>query len=1020
MRPPELKYPYLRKLATAMILIILSIRMEGQSYIMTRYTSMEGIGHDNVRRIVADSSGFIWMATWDGLTRYDGTDFINYFHDPADSTTIPYFSVTSVAIDATDNLWILTDNGVISLFDRSREEFMVTGSIDGHSLNDLISFDSGPDGFLYFMLRNELLRYDPKTGKTVSYLWSKRLENLGAVVIGRYSMLFEAGDRLWLAGHDVIEVELSAEAGTGQGAALIKSVSGIEVLPERTGTFPGIVGASRITHDRSGNMWIASSTGLFRHDRDKNMFREYSGPAREMAFADTLPFAFYRYRKGLHVWFPERDSVLIIPQDVTGMPTEIFFYGRDLLWFSNFSEGGTPQGVVKAVFTPYEFNHINPFPLKNSALNVFGINIDSKGDLWLAARDRNYLIRIGPEGRAEKINSLNESDLARLYHPRAFLDDETGLWIGYFYSSLLRFDLATEKIEEYKLSKMVHSICWDNEGRILIADGGILRFDPGSGRSERLLEISDTINLFTIHLEEDIVWVGCSDNLLLKFDIKSGAHELIRLAKGQSNLEDICTGDDGKLWIATLGTGVCQFDPGTGEKVFYTTSSGLSNNTTYSVLKDGAGNIWASTNNGISVINPANGLIRSFGENDGLTIHEFNSDASFISEDGRFLFGGVGGAVEFDPEQILREHPGRVKPGIIIKELEVSALKRTLDKPVYKADTIFLNKGDDNFHISFVVPEYRHPEKVRYRYRIDSGSDNWYYTDHNDRNINFSNLQPGWYNLEIQATDISGSWGNPKEVVIYLQPFFYQTTGFLIALPLTIIILLSLIAWTVIRQMKQREQQKRDTLRHQALRGQMNPHFIFNSLNSINYFISNNDRLSANRYIADFSKLIRTVLTNMNEEFVRLSVEMDSLEDYLKIEHLRFGDKFDYVFEVDPEIRQEAVKVSPGLIQPFVENAIWHGVMGLEGRKGMIKVALQSKADKLVCVVEDDGVGRERSEAMKDKNLPKRSQGIALAVERLKIINNLQFTDHKIRITDVYPDRAETGTRVEIEIPVKV
>ncbi len=1018
MHSPELKYPVLRLLITVMILVMLSFRMAGQSNIMTRYTSKEGIGHDNVRKIVADSSGFIWMATWDGLTRYDGTDFINYYHDPADSTTIPYFSVASVVIDAKDDLWILTDNGVISLFDRSREEFRVVSSIDGHSLNDLINFNSGPDGFLYFMLTKELLRYDPKTGKTVSYLWSKRLENLGTVVTGRYSIVFEASDMIWLTGPEIIEVELSTEPVSMQGKAIIKSVNRIQWLPERTNTFPGMSSTSRITHDVSGNMWIASAAGLFRHDGDKKLFREYDGPARDLAFADTLPLAFYRNREGLNVWFPQKDSILIIPQDICGLPTDIFFYGRDLLWFSNFSEGGTPQGVVKAVFTPYEFRHINPFPLKNSALNVFGINIDTKGNLWLAVRDRNYLIRIGPEGLAEKINVLNEIDLARLWHPRAFLNDETGLWIGYFNKSLFHYDLANEKLEEHKPTRMVHTICWDNEGRILIADSGILRFDPRSGRSERILEISDTINLFTIHRDKDIVWVGCSDNLLLRYDMKSGAHELIRLAKGQSNLEDICTGDDGKLWIATLGTGVCQFDPETGEKVFYTTASGLSNNTTYSVLKDDAGNIWASTNNGISVINPGNGLIRSFGENDGLAIHEFNSDASFISEDGRFLFGGVGGAVEFDPEQILREHPGRVKPGIIIKELEVSALKRTLDKPVYKADTILLNKGDDNFHISFVVPEYRHPEKVRYRYRIDSGSDNWYYTDYNDRNINFSNLQPGWYNLEIQATDISGSWGNPKEVVIYLEPFFYQTVGFLIALPLTIIILLSLVAWTVIRQMKHREQQKRDTLRHQALRGQMNPHFIFNSLNSINYFISNNDRMSANRYIADFSKLIRTVLTNMNEEYVRLSVEMGSLEDYMKIEHLRFGDKFDYAFEVDPEIRQEAVKVSPGLIQPFVENAIWHGVMGLEDRKGMIKIALQRKEGKLVCVVEDDGVGRERSEAMKDKSLPKRSQGIALAVERLKIINNLQSTDHKIRITDVYPGRAETGTKVEIEIPV--
>ncbi len=135
--------------------------------------------------------------------------------------------------------------------------------------------------------------------------------------------------------------------------------------------------------------------------------------------------------------------------------------------------------------------------------------------------------------------------------------------------------------------------------------------------------------------------------------------EFFKLTGGITNIEDICVSEDGFLWIATLGSGVCRFDPVTGDKSFYTTASGLTNNTTYSVMPDQRGNIWVSTNSGISVINPVSGLIRSFGENDGLMIHEFNSDASWITDDGKFLLGGVGGAVEFDPEQILMEHSWR-------------------------------------------------------------------------------------------------------------------------------------------------------------------------------------------------------------------------------------------------------------------------------------------------------------------------------------------------------------------------
>jgi LytS/YehU family sensor histidine kinase len=254
-------------------------------------------------------------------------------------------------------------------------------------------------------------------------------------------------------------------------------------------------------------------------------------------------------------------------------------------------------------------------------------------------------------------------------------------------------------------------------------------------------------------------------------------------------------------------------------------------------------------------------------------------------------------------------------------------------------------------------------------------------------------------------------------VAIRIKPFFYQTVLFRTGIPVLIILILLLQVMYIIRRFRQREKRKRDELRQKALRGQMNPHFIFNSLNSINYFISNNDRLSANRYISDFSRLIRTTLNNMDEDFVRLSDELGSIEEYLKIEYLRFGDRFDYTIMTDPGIIPEAISVSPGLIQPFIENAIWHGIMGLQGRKGMIRVITRRKDGKLICTVEDDGIGIKKSAEQKDRNERKKSRGMALAIERLRIINSLQRTSCQIRVADLYPDRDETGTRIEIELP---
>lgn len=1014
----RLTYRTVLLFCTALLLKSMYHEAYAQGYVITHYNSRNGIGHDLVRTIAADSSGFIWMATWDGLTRYDGTDFVNYFHDPADSTTIPYFSVSQVCIDRTDRLWLATDNGILALLDRANGKFIRIRNVGGYCVNDLVCFDKGPDGNIWFVLTKGILKHDPESGGTWLYPWKSWPEEMPVMRFYYYRLTFDCSGRPWLAGRNILKLKLGADPSDGKLFSEIESINRLQRLPGRIGTFFDEAGNSCMVSDSSGNLWLASMTGLFRYDEADGCFTEFGGDPGKIGFACDQPVVFYNHETGLNIFFPEKDSLVTVPRDISGLPATYLLHDPGLLWFSHMGQGGTPDGVLKVVFTPHEFRHVNPFPNSYSELNVFGLIKDDEDALWIAARDRNYLIRIPPAGIPEKKLILNDQEFKDLWHPRAFLQDTGGIWIGYYYKMLLYYDLETGHSYKHYPAKVNHTICFDRDGSLLIADDGIIKYNPVTGESKRLYTIRDSVYIFTFYRQDSILWAGCSYSYILKYNLDTGGSELIKLAQGVTNNEDICEGPNGELWIATLGTGVCRYDPETGEKVFYTTSSGLSNNTAYGILRDPEGNMWVSTNKGLSVINPVTGLIRSFGENDGLPIHEFNSDATWITGDGKFLFGGVGGAVEFDPLEVLHGTNGKTIQKIIIKELEVSGLRRTFDRPVYMKDTVYLEKGDDNFHLSFVVSEYRNPSVIRYRYRLGGEDSNWYYTDHTDRNITFSGLTPGWYNLLIEATDINGSWSLSRKLVIRIKPFFYQTIFFRVALPLVLVILLSVLGWNIIRQLNQRERQRRDMLRHQALRAQMNPHFIFNALNSINYFISNNDRLSANRYIADFSKLIRTALNNMNEDFVRLSVEIDALEDYLKIEYLRFGDKFDYYIETDQDVKMEALRISPGLVQPFVENAIWHGVMGLNGRKGMISVKFRMKGAGLVCTVEDDGVGRTRSEAMKDKTLPKKSRGISLATERLKIINNIMLSDCRINISDIYPDRTETGTRVEIDIPV--
>jgi LytS/YehU family sensor histidine kinase len=144
------------------------------------------------------------------------------------------------------------------------------------------------------------------------------------------------------------------------------------------------------------------------------------------------------------------------------------------------------------------------------------------------------------------------------------------------------------------------------------------------------------------------------------------------------------------------------------------------------------------------------------------------------------------------------------------------------------------------------------------------------------------------------------------------------------------------------------------------------------------------------------------------------------LENYLSLEHLRFEDKFKYELIVDPGIPVNQLNVSPGLVQPVVENAIWHGVRGLTKRKGFVSVSFNMEKGNLVCTVKDDGIGFKRSEELKSNNSQKNSKGIYLVTERLRIINSLEKKNYRIMISELYPDNTETGTLVIIDIPVKM
>ena len=232
---------------------------------------------------------------------------------------------------------------------------------------------------------------------------------------------------------------------------------------------------------------------------------------------------------------------------------------------------------------------------------------------------------------------------------------------------------------------------------------------------------------------------------------------------------------------------------------------------------------------------------------------------------------------------------------------------------------------------------------------------------------------------------------------------------------LIVLLVTTMIAsWFIFRN-AMRSKTRGQLLNLKSLRGQMNPHFIFNALNSVNQFIALNDERAANKYISKFSKLMRLILDHSQVDFITLGEEKEILELYLKLEHNRFRDKFDYDLQFDEQLSLEAIKIPPMLIQPYIENAIWHGLR-YKDEMGYLHVSLKSESNALIVEIIDDGIGRARSLELKTKHQKAhQSTGLKNTKERIDIINKVYKKQYRIDISDVNEDG--TGTHVKLTLP---
>ena len=356
------------------------------------------------------------------------------------------------------------------------------------------------------------------------------------------------------------------------------------------------------------------------------------------------------------------------------------------------------------------------------------------------------------------------------------------------------------------------------------------------------------------------------------------------------------------------------------------------------------------------------------------------------------------------------------KPGIILRSVLVNTVEKRYEKaPSFSYD-------ENNFQFTYEGIDLSFTGQMEYRYRLKPG-DKWEMT--HEKTLLFPSLPAGAYNFEVEVKNDTSEWSDPAVYAFKLIPPLYFRWWFIVS---SVLILSILIVWMIRIRNKRLLNRQHETFRarlrmnemeNQAKQAMMNPHFIFNALNSIQQYMNDNDRVAANKYLTKFSRLIRLNLDLVNKDLITLEEELEKLKLYLEIEQLRFGEKLAYEFIIDAHLETDIIYIPSMILQPFVENAIWHGLMP-SGKNGCITLKAESSGEgkMLRLQIVDDGIGIMQSKQLnKAKN--HKSLGTELTIDRLKLFAKKYGEEGFFSMKDrAEENESQHGTVVTLEVPL--
>lgn len=995
------------------VYIFLSITFLGwgfsQRYNFINYSVEDGLPQSQIYAIYQDHNEYIWFGTYGGgISKFNGIEFEN-FNEESGLTC----SFIRCIIEYNSQLLIGTDDG---LFIYTNKQF-------------------------YPFSHPEL-----KPGKYQIRTITVDKENnvwVGGIGMGLYK--FKDGKLKKLQFNSQAGDNVYCVYADSRGKVWVGFETGFCLIENTKFTFYSKINKSKftalrcITEDKQGNVWLGSYLyGVAMYNR--STYKTYSmndGLGSNTVNTIVVDNNNVKWISTANGITKLNDSNIKTFTTDHGLCSNFMVSSLEdknkNIWFG--SSGG---GVSK--FDNEKFQHFSEND--NIGKLVYSIKQDNRGDMWFGNSNGGVTKYDGVSFTVfNKENNFTNSKIRAL-----FCDSDSTYWFGSLGQGVFYYNGKEFTNYQYKdglCGSYISGITSDNLGNIWFSsiDNGIGYYNKKDKIFYRYKKAdgiaSNRINTIASDIQNNI-WIGSSDAGVDKISIASNNSILIthydeKLGLASNKINTIIP-YNAKVYIGTSGSGISVLNQN-GKFTNWNKTNGLNSNIIYSLVFDRQGNLWAGSEKGIDkIVHENDKIVRVFhyGKEEGFYGVENTLNSSCIDSLGNLWFGTISGANKFNPKlDLLNATPPKLhltSINIFFDKVENTSYGCNYSNYESLSNNLFLPYDKNHISFEFIGLNYTNSKAVKYKWRLIGDNDKWS-PELTKREATFSNLKPGEYTFELNACNENGIWlETPLSFKFTINQPFWNSTYFLVTIIFVVSFIIGLIIFSFIKSFKKKNKEEKERLemsknilelQQATSRLQMNPHFLFNSLNSIQGYIASNNTADAKWYLSKFAKLMRQILDNAKEEYISLREEINILENYVILEKMRMNDKFDYSIICDASIDMDEVEIPPMIIQPFVENSILHGLKHKEG-KGKIDVNFFLNSEFLCCEIIDNGIGRNAAIEMKNKSSAEhKSSAVSITMNRLKLLNKTSDQESLIKFIDLVDSNNQPcGTKVMIQIPL--